>query len=72
MGNHENMEFNELEQCINDLAAVLAKIEAIKDREPFRCRSLSIAFTELETADMWLLRSLSDYDERKYKESEAA
>lgn len=69
MGNDENVELNELEECIRDLGMVIYKLEGLKDDERFRGRSLSIALTEIETGEMWLNGALSDYDERKYKES---
>jgi len=66
MGDSDNVELNELEECIRDLGNVISKLEVLKDDERYRCRSLSVALTELEGGDMWLNRSLGDYDERQY------
>ena len=66
MVDSDNLDLNELEELIRDLGNVLSKLEVLKDDERYRCRSLSVAVTELETGEMWLNRSLSDYDERQY------
>lgn len=65
MGDSDNVGLNELEECIRDLGNALSKLEVLRDDERYRCRSLSVAITEIETGEMWLNRALSDYDERE-------
>ena len=56
-------ELNEFEQCLEDVAEIVNRLNALKVDDRFRCRSLSVAVTELETGEMWLHRALSDLDQ---------
>ena len=63
MGSEDSGPNNELESAILACSQLIFAVEALKEDDRFRGRPLSLAFTELEVAEMWLSRALSDYDE---------